>query len=115
MTVPNSFAAGDVFFESSMEELALILEAAGIDVDVGQYKLTLFGSSGCFYLRYVGNLSPDAPFTVDFDGHGIPVSAIEERCDQLSTCLRKNAIRYDYAHFDESQEVIHQYTSQPTS
>lgn len=111
MTKVDSFAAGDVFYAEGLEELAGVLTKAGIDAEVGPWKLTLFGLRGRVHLRYVGNVSPASPFTVDADGYGMPIAAVEDWCVRLAACLDQNAIAYDYAHFDAEQEVIREYKS----
>ena len=111
MSEPDSFVAGDVFYDSSEEELARILKRAGIDVVVGPWTLTLFGSVARFHLRNVGNITPESAFTVDVSGYGIPLSTVEDWCVRLASCLEENAIAYDYAHFDVHQDAIRAYKS----
>lgn len=112
MSEPDSFVQGNVFYGSTKEELARILKAAGIDVVVGPWKLTLFGSVGRFHLRYVGNIAPESPFSVDASGYGIPLGTVEDWCTRLASCLEAQAIAYDYGHLDAQQDVIREYKSQ---
>lgn len=108
----DSFVQGNVFYGATKEDLAQLLSAAGIPVVVGPWKLTLFEPYAHFHLRYVGNIAPDSPFTVDASGYGIPLGTVEDWCTQLAACLDKQAIAYDYGHFDAQQDVIREYTSQ---
>ena len=111
MTKVDSFAAGDVLYAEGLEELACVLTKAGIDVEVGPWKLTLFGLPGRVHLRYVGNITPDSAYTVDADGYCMPIATVEDWCMRLATCLDQSAIAYDFAHFDAQQEVIREYKS----
>lgn len=109
MTKVDSFAAGDVFYAEGLEGFARVLTNAGITVEVGPWKLTLFGLPGRVHLRYVGNITPDSAYTVD--GYGMPIATVEDWCARLAACLDENVIAYDYAHFDAEQEVIREYKS----
>lgn len=112
---PDSFVAGDIFHDCDLEELAAILAASGIDAQIGPWKLSLFGPPGRFHLRYVGNVDPEAPFTVDGNCYNIPLETVESWCLRLAACLDVNAIAFEYTHYSSTQQEIRTYKSRPNA
>ena len=108
MNAPHSFAQGTIYFFSDSRALALIFTRRGIPTKIGEWALRLFEPPR-FEIGYVGNVSPDAPYQIEVDGHGIPIETMAGWCDNVATCLRDNGIRFDLTHFAAEGEEIRVY------
>lgn len=110
MATSDSYVQGTVLYPDSKEQLAEILVRAGFAVTVGQWSLRLEGCARAFHLRHVGNITPEAPFDVEGDGHDVAVGEVAECCERLARCLREHRIGYDFLHVARGDEVIGEYS-----
>ena len=111
MTVSYSRVVGTVFFSQSMEELASHLAEAGFAVTVGRWSLTLEDWQRVFKLRYVGNITPEAPFEVDGDCYEVATHQVVDYCERLAAFFREHRIAYDFDHIVDGKEVVGEYKS----
>lgn len=109
MKKPDSFVVGAIFFNGGLDELSMVLAAAGLENDTGPYALKLRDFPASFEIAWVGNLSPDEPYQVDGDGYGMAVETVALWCRKLSLRLRENGIKHDFAHCHADHEEIDTY------
>ena len=111
VTIPYSRVVGTVFYLQSMEEFATSLAEGGFAVTIGQWSLRLDDWSRVFKLRYVGNITPEAPFEVDGDCYGVAVDHVVGYCERLAHFLRNRGIAYDFDHFVDGEKLVGEYKS----
>ena len=109
MRQDDSFVHGTVFFNSTMEELARILETSGIEAAHGEWSMRLFAAPSRVKISYVRNISPASPFQVEVDGYGVPNEVVAARCERLAQCLKSNGVSFDMTHFTPDGKEIRKY------
>ena len=108
MAIPDSYAEGFVFSNLTISQLTAVFASAGYDTDIGSWALRVKAPL-CVKFGYVGNLTPNEPFEIEIDGHGVPVDEAERCCSKIAELLRTNGIHFEFTHIDGVGEDIALY------